>query len=820
MHRTRSIFAFSCLLVSFGVTWADQPMLVVSCTDDRKLETYALDDQGCISLRHESAIDAKPATSRFDSVGRHLFVGTSAPTTIQAFRIDETRLVPLQTVPVSAKPSYLWVSPNGQFLLASYFTSGEVTVHRIEGEGRLSNDPIQRLQLDPHAHCITTDPKGHFVFVSHTSTSRISMFRFDDETGTLTPNQPAILQQDNTLWTRHLWFHPTEEVVFGSNERGKSISVYAFDSDTGLLEETQTLPAQPKNVEGKATTSHVHVHPSGKFAYIANRGHGSIAAFRFDKASHKLSFVHRVATSKVPRSFSLSPDGRFLVVAGQKSNLLSVYRIDDDGRLVKSDDTPCGKTPWWVSFSTAAGVSADPSTEIDENGMDRSLTLGQGTLCGEVSEQSAFLQARLTKGRELDETGGLPGANGFLRFEYSEAHDFSQSTLTAIQAAPPERDFIVRSKLTSLKSDTRYFYRPHFGASKENLAPGKAGSFRTLPGRQSDREVSFIVGSCMNYIKFMHGREGRASGPLTATQEDKRLGFPAFATMAKLKPEFFVGTGDIVYYDNPFRVSRSVPELRKCWHEQFRFPRMVDFFRQVPTYWSKDDHDFRYNDSDNETNRIPLPGTGIEMFREQLPIATVGDFTSPNYRTHRVSKHLQIWLTEGRDHRSANDSPDGPQKTMWGAKQREWLKSTLATSDAKWKLIVSPTPMVGPDLARKKDNHANLQGFRHEADTFFAWIKEEKIDNLILVCGDRHWQYHSVHPSGINEFACGALNDENSRMGVAPGDKSSSDPEGKVRQLFASPEPSGGFLKVRAGSELEVTHITDDGETLYQVTLP
>ncbi|MDB4262255.1 alkaline phosphatase D family protein, partial [Akkermansiaceae bacterium] len=175
---------------------------------------------------------------------------------------------------------------------------------------------------------------------------------------------------------------------------------------------------------------------------------------------------------------------------------------------------------------------------------------------------------------------------------------------------------------------------------------------------------------------------------------DKQLGFPAFVTMAAEKPDFFVGTGDIVYYDNPFRTAETITELRKCWHEQFRFPRMIDFFKDVPTYWSKDDHDFRYNDSDNTKDRLPLSTTGIDMFREQLPLP------EKSYRTIRVSQDLQIWLTEGRDYRSPNKMPDGPEKTLWGAEQKAWLQSTLKASDAKWKLLISPTPLVGPDATK------------------------------------------------------------------------------------------------------------------------
>lgn len=439
--------------------------------------------------------------------------------------------------------------------------------------------------------------------------------------------------------------------------------------------------------------------------------------------------------------------------------------------------------------------------------------LGQGTMCGEVTQSTACLQTRLTSATELDANGDLPGANGVACFEWSSKVDFSDAQRTAFQTASDASDFILRAELTTLKPNTAYYFRPVFGSSEASAKPGPECSFKTLPSGETDTPVKFIVGSCMNYNKFMLGKKGKASGPETATTEDKRLGFPSFETMLKQRPDFFIGTGDIVYYDHPLRVAKTVPQLRRCWHEQFRFPRMIEFFRHVPTYWSKDDHDFRYNESDNTSSELPLPKTGIDTFREQLPVP------SPSYRTHRVGKNLQIWLTEGRDYRSPNEMADGPGKSLWGTEQLEWIKATLKASDAKWKIIISPTPMVGPDDKKKIDNHADVSGFRHEADAFFAWLKGNKIDNLKLICGDRHWQYHSIHPSGIEEFACGALNDENSRMGVAPGAKNGSDPEALIKQPYTSVTPQGGFLKIiAAADQLTLEHFDSRGNSLNRVT--
>ena len=128
--------------------------------------------------------------------------------------------------------------------------------------------------------------------------------------------------------------------------------------------------------------------------------------------------------------------------------------------------------------------------------------------------------------------------------------------------------------------------------------------------------------------------------------------------------------------------------------------------------------------------------------------------------------------------------------------QKAWLKRTLKESNATFKVMISATPMVGPDDIRKTDNHTNHGGFRHQGDEFFAFIKGQEISNLYLVCGDRHWQYHAMHPSGIEEFSTGALVDANSRPGRKAGDPLSTVPDGLIKQFYLQDPPSGGFLHV------------------------
>ena len=174
----------------------------------------------------------------------------------------------------------------------------------------------------------------------------------------------------------------------------------------------------------------------------------------------------------------------------------------------------------------------------------------------------------------------------------------------------------------------------------------------------------------------------------------------------------------------------------------------------------KDDHDTVVNDSDPSSVYGELTfQQGIEIFKEQVPM---GELT---YRRIRWGKDLEIWITENRDYRSVNKMKDSPSKTILGAEQKAWLKKTIVESDASFKFIVTPGPIVGPDKAKKNDNHSN-PGFFHEGEELRKFVPPRKISTLFAEI--TYWQYASIHPEyGIREFGCGPINGEH-LFGGAP----------------------------------------------------
>ncbi|MDO6604444.1 alkaline phosphatase D family protein [Arenibacter palladensis] len=485
---------------------------------------------------------------------------------------------------------------------------------------------------------------------------------------------------------------------------------------------------------------------------------------------------------------------------------------------------------------SGAGVTAlsfKPSWEF----MDSKTTIYSfPQMIGEVTQTSAILQTRLTATNKIPENGfdtaeallafDIAGVEGTAKFEIADNPKFKNSEVSPWLQATPDRDFIIKYRINGLKADTQYYVRVHYGPTTSLTKKGPVSEFSTLQSLDSEKPTSFVVTSCLNLGKFFLGGGLQRAGSKSraAEGEDRKLGYPALEVMKNLKPAFWVQTGDTVYYDYPNKgIAKTLPELRSKWHRQMGMPRMERFLRHVPVYLMKDDHEYRYNDSDNVENGIePSPQTARATFLEQAPIADPEDENPVTFRTRQVNKHLQIWMPEGRDYRDANDKPDGPHKTIWGKEQLEWIKQSLLASEATFKIFIVASPLVGPDDASKHDNHVSYGGFQNERDAFFYWLKKNNLDkNFYIITGDRHWQYHTIHPAGFEEFGTGSINGQNSRTGRKPGDPNSTDPLGLIKQPYIQEEPTGGFIFVKVApsengkvAQIAFETIDEEGNTL------
>ncbi len=350
----------------------------------------------------------------------------------------------------------------------------------------------------------------------------------------------------------------------------------------------------------------------------------------------------------------------------------------------------------------------------------------------------SIYKAQIPEGLTLDEMiGACPGAAGEVKLTYFSLTDAEHKTETDWVSVDENKNFTTQWKLENLEPDTKYVVEIEARQNAKSKVSDKVeGSFRTPPIKDAENDIKFCIVTCHDYWR-----------------KDTTDGHKIYGEMMKIFPDFYVHTGDIEYYDKPEPYALTEELMRFKWDRLFALPLQRDFWKNTTSYFMKDDHDVLDDDAfPGKTYGTVSWERGLEIFdKEQLPTADT------TYKTIRWGKDLQIWITEGRIYRSKNSDEDGPEKTIFGKEQKEWLFKTLKESDATFKIIINANPILGPDRDAKNDNYSNT-GFKYEGDEIRQYLNQ--FDNVFLCNGDRHWQY-VTHPEGTNlwEFSCGAGSD-------------------------------------------------------------
>ncbi|MGW3284899.1 beta-propeller fold lactonase family protein [Streptomyces sp. NPDC001002] len=234
-----------------------------------------------------------------------------------------------------AGPCHLSVHPSGKWLLSANYTSGSVAVHPIDGSGAIGErtDLVTHSspapgpgQQGPHAHQFITSPDGGHVLAVDLGTDTVYTYRLDEGTGKLTETSRA--QTRAGAGPRHLTFHPGGRYAYLANEVDDTVAVCAYDPSTGRL----TIGAPQATGSGSGTNypAQIVVTPNGAFAYLANRGHNSLARYAVEADGARLRLLDTVPVSgDFPRQIALSPDGTLLFAANQKSGTVSVFHVDE-----------------------------------------------------------------------------------------------------------------------------------------------------------------------------------------------------------------------------------------------------------------------------------------------------------------------------------------------------------------------------------------------------------------------------------------------------------------------------------------------------------
>ena len=347
----------------------------VSNAEDGDIGTYRLLDSGELEpgARTQAAKVVMPMAVSPDR--RFLYAASrSKPFTVHTYAIDAGTgaLKPLSTAPLAESFPYISLDRKGRFLFGASYGSHLVSVNAVGADGRVAAEPLQVIPTGRNAHAIRVDNTNRFVYVPHLGTDQIFQFVFDENSGRLSSNTPAVAQMKPMTGPRHLIVSPDNRFVYLLNELVATVTTLSLDPKTGLLKEVSAasaLPsdsklvpgaprgavgvagAPPRNTDNDIWAADLHMTPNGKFLYASERTSNSLAAFSVNAETGSLTYLGSTPTERQPRGFAIDPKGRFLVATGEKSETISVYAIDPtSGALRLLKKYPTGKGSNWVEI--------------------------------------------------------------------------------------------------------------------------------------------------------------------------------------------------------------------------------------------------------------------------------------------------------------------------------------------------------------------------------------------------------------------------------------------------------------------------------------
>jgi 6-phosphogluconolactonase len=292
---------------------------------------------------------------------------------VSAFAIDQTtgRLRLLNTAPASGTSTcFISIDKTGKYVMMANFGSGSVSLVRVKEDGSLgeltafiqnvggSVDPA--IQTAPHPHWIGVSPDNRYVIVSDLGTDKVQIFRFDAETGRLSPPDPPFATVYPGGGPRHFAFDPAGRFGYQLSEMSGTVDVYTWDPSKGTLTGVQRAHTVPHDFFGGNHSGELEIHPNGKFLYESNRrtqsefarGPESIGVFAIDPRTGMLSPVEQVDSGGImPRNFKIDPTGGYLLSANQLTNNIVLFKIDGTtGRLSRTGKEIKVDTPVCIQF--------------------------------------------------------------------------------------------------------------------------------------------------------------------------------------------------------------------------------------------------------------------------------------------------------------------------------------------------------------------------------------------------------------------------------------------------------------------------------------
>lgn len=270
---------------------------------------------------------------------------------VSAFTIETNG----QLTPLSQQPSHgrgtchLSVDPSGQTLVAVNYGTGNVLAYSLNQDGSLAPSISQlthsgsgadpKRQKGPHPHSAFVHPTLPYVYVCDLGIDKIMIYRLNTALGQLTPSGEAIVP-GGAQGPRHLKFSPDGKQVYVLNELSHTVSTFKVIPESGQLSfiDSQSVFSETEP-QPQMTSAEIRMHPSGRWLYTSTRdltdqGRDVLTTFARNEDGSIKRIAQTAANVAAPRNFNLSPNGQWLIAAGQRSQSIAIFSVTANGELI------------------------------------------------------------------------------------------------------------------------------------------------------------------------------------------------------------------------------------------------------------------------------------------------------------------------------------------------------------------------------------------------------------------------------------------------------------------------------------------------------
>jgi 6-phosphogluconolactonase len=299
----------------------------------------------------------------------------SKPFTVVTYAIDPASgaLTQKAAAPLPDSMPYISTDATGRFLFSASYGGDKVAVTPIDATGLIQSEAIQVVATGHNAHCIRPDASNRFVYATNLGSDQILQFRFNVKTGELTPNNPPVIKAPSGNGPRHIIFSPDQKYMYVSHELSGNIAQFSVGKSSGTLKllgytasippDTGLLPGlSPQTVaentkagltddRPRVWSADLKITPNGRFLYVSERTRSKISLLSIAPGTGQPTYVAEYATETQPRGIGIDPTGTYLIASGEKSDRISVYKINQTtGALTLLDRYPVGKDANWIEI--------------------------------------------------------------------------------------------------------------------------------------------------------------------------------------------------------------------------------------------------------------------------------------------------------------------------------------------------------------------------------------------------------------------------------------------------------------------------------------